>query len=507
MQRKTPKNNSVSHDQSLLHAAVLRNDIIIVRSLLQKGVHVEQEDKEGRTPLSYAVDTGNIALVELLIDYGADPVKSTATSASPILMALKKNPFDKKLLDALAINHSVRMRIIETLRPEVNQIELLRLAYVFARQGDLVALRALPKDSILQFRDELGNNLAQLIERDGKFNIKQVLNFLAEMGLKIGVSEEEAAERATTNTKDILSSMDQLPKLKTKDISQYRKMDKKQKGASKGGWYAKGLPNYKSKGSQWLFKMASGYEGQQEFDSYQNIVNEVRAIREAYAGEVYKLFIPEHVAKTRLVSNAEENGPKYSVASKQIVGFRDLHDYNPSTQNNTQILAEKFGKEVTKVIILAILMGETDWKYENLGFSYDGDLNPLKFIKIDHGETFSMSRDGERFAATFSINKLYDPEYLSKTTGLNPAYFALENINQALIEISAVDLAAFKKITTQFESILAEYREKYGESVHHLIGKHENQIAITLTLIMKELQLHLETEPTRLPAEKRFLRT
>lgn len=47
--------------------------IAVTRRLLSYGGDVNQPDFLGRTPLQYAVRSGNIALVELLLKKGANP--------------------------------------------------------------------------------------------------------------------------------------------------------------------------------------------------------------------------------------------------------------------------------------------------------------------------------------------------------------------------------------------------------------------------------------------------
>jgi len=51
--------------------AINKNDTHAVKTLLKKNI-INARDKQGKTPLYYAIDTGNPELVELLIEKGAD---------------------------------------------------------------------------------------------------------------------------------------------------------------------------------------------------------------------------------------------------------------------------------------------------------------------------------------------------------------------------------------------------------------------------------------------------
>ena len=57
--------------------ATHRGDIDIVRLLLERGADPNKQTKDGWTPLMYATEKGNIDIVRLLLENGADPTKRT----------------------------------------------------------------------------------------------------------------------------------------------------------------------------------------------------------------------------------------------------------------------------------------------------------------------------------------------------------------------------------------------------------------------------------------------
>ena len=69
-----------------LHATT---DVEVVRVLLKHGANVSAEDEEGRTPLHEAAKNGNVELVRMLIEHGADVNVRTKDGSTPLLMAAK----------------------------------------------------------------------------------------------------------------------------------------------------------------------------------------------------------------------------------------------------------------------------------------------------------------------------------------------------------------------------------------------------------------------------------
>jgi len=54
------------HGATPLHRATLEGDLEIMSALLDKGAHPEWRDSKGKTPLDYAIESGNVEATELL---------------------------------------------------------------------------------------------------------------------------------------------------------------------------------------------------------------------------------------------------------------------------------------------------------------------------------------------------------------------------------------------------------------------------------------------------------
>ncbi len=75
-----------------LLAAARKGDTAEARALLEKGAPVNAKTRYGATPLSYACDRGNVEMVKLLLDRGADvKAKDTFYGATPMEWAAMKN--------------------------------------------------------------------------------------------------------------------------------------------------------------------------------------------------------------------------------------------------------------------------------------------------------------------------------------------------------------------------------------------------------------------------------
>jgi len=77
-----------------LHAAVLRRDIDLSRSLLKAGADVNARDKDGWTPLYQACRCLSFETVRFLLDHGADPNICTADNSTPLHAACMNSSVD-----------------------------------------------------------------------------------------------------------------------------------------------------------------------------------------------------------------------------------------------------------------------------------------------------------------------------------------------------------------------------------------------------------------------------
>jgi len=74
-------------DPNAIFWAAIANDVEIARRHVADGGDVDIRDKHGRTPLMYAAERGNAALVTVLLEAGADPAATTPDGATVIELA------------------------------------------------------------------------------------------------------------------------------------------------------------------------------------------------------------------------------------------------------------------------------------------------------------------------------------------------------------------------------------------------------------------------------------
>lgn len=98
------KSATNTNGETLLHAAVTKNDIDLIQSVLDMGIDINQADENGLTPLHKAVQIAkNIEVVQFLIQHGADKTKKTVFDESVFDLAseneyLAKNNIDLTIL-------------------------------------------------------------------------------------------------------------------------------------------------------------------------------------------------------------------------------------------------------------------------------------------------------------------------------------------------------------------------------------------------------------------------
>lgn len=284
------------------------------------------------------------------------------------------------------------------------------------------------------------------------------------------------------------SILKHLPKnLQLKIVENYEEAPdhKKTHGRSRGIWMRR-KDKEASKRSAWLFKSGGGLGNLSKIPA-----GEIHAIREAYAGAIYQLFIPEHTPKTRLVlnTNAEQiNSWKYSAASKEIKSLMFL----PPEKINQKKFIDKYKIQVAKVFILSVILGEIDFSFSNCALA----PNEM-FIKIDHGETFAFQDNGEAFVKSFNIAQLYNSSYWSRSSMdyLNEKFFTPDVIQKAIDELVKVDLDKVDAVADQYEPLLSTYRNTYKEKSYYLLGNSENKIKMIVMDRLKQLHMkYLEKE-------------
>jgi hypothetical protein len=74
--------------------AVKAEDAATVKELIESGVDINQQDEQGWTPLNWAAGKGNLALVNLLVENGADVFKVGRDLRMPYMIALAAGHVD-----------------------------------------------------------------------------------------------------------------------------------------------------------------------------------------------------------------------------------------------------------------------------------------------------------------------------------------------------------------------------------------------------------------------------
>jgi len=84
-------NHTNWHRFTLLHHMAAESEIVKARLLLDHGADIDRVDDEYRsTPLGVAARRGQTAMVQLLLERGADPDAAGAAWATPLTWAEKK---------------------------------------------------------------------------------------------------------------------------------------------------------------------------------------------------------------------------------------------------------------------------------------------------------------------------------------------------------------------------------------------------------------------------------
>ncbi len=79
-------------DQWDLHDAAFEGDMDRVRAILEAGLeHVDACDSSGMTPLHEAVGERQLAVCELLLEYGADPNAPRRSGCTPLHGSAEEN--------------------------------------------------------------------------------------------------------------------------------------------------------------------------------------------------------------------------------------------------------------------------------------------------------------------------------------------------------------------------------------------------------------------------------
>ena len=102
----------VTKRQSLLHAAIRKRNLEIVKLLLRHNVEVNRIDKSGKTPLSFAVAKGNVEIIKELLNNGAEVDGKSSSGYTPFLVALIYKEIDQRINKAkILLDHGANIDI------------------------------------------------------------------------------------------------------------------------------------------------------------------------------------------------------------------------------------------------------------------------------------------------------------------------------------------------------------------------------------------------------------
>jgi ankyrin repeat protein len=79
----------VAKDLDTVHLAVLRHDLPELKGALARGLEADKTDREGRTPLFYPAQDGEITIVLELLGYGANPNAQDNNLETPLHFAAR----------------------------------------------------------------------------------------------------------------------------------------------------------------------------------------------------------------------------------------------------------------------------------------------------------------------------------------------------------------------------------------------------------------------------------
>lgn len=80
--------DSASNTNGMLGQVAGTGNLEVFKMLVEKGLPIEESDKNGFTPLHYAVSYGNIEIVRFLLDVGVNVNLATSTNLTPLMIAV-----------------------------------------------------------------------------------------------------------------------------------------------------------------------------------------------------------------------------------------------------------------------------------------------------------------------------------------------------------------------------------------------------------------------------------
>lgn len=344
----------------------------------------------------------------------------------------------------------------------------------------------------------------------------EVLQLQRTMGNRVVTQLVRAPSRSQPTT-PAQSTVIQRKPPKTLKLSEFGDKKRDKVGGTKpGAWHER-------KGQEWLVKHASGY-GTIRDPLPTDVSKEVMALREAMAGDLYRLVLGKHnTPRTRLVES--EQSPKYWVASKGIGHFQHYRkSIEETNQGDYMPSIESFGKKesmqapslvqdqagFTRAYIASLFFGDNDVKEDNIGkgdsyvksstigasHSHANEAN----IGTSHSnakdesigtsnnnakdENVGTSHGGEHFKIDHggSLDHAFTgmpPKLLVELLGNMPPKISIERVSapvhqgaklQVLERIAHIEDQEIEEIVVYYAKLLEPYRRLYGPKLNYIVG-------------------------------------
>ncbi|XP_063699423.1 poly [ADP-ribose] polymerase tankyrase [Culicoides brevitarsis] len=182
---------------SPLHFAAGYNRIAVVEYLLENGADVSKADKGGLFPLHNAASYGHYEVTELLIKYGADVNVADLWKFTPLHEAAAKGKYDiVKLLLKHGADPTKKNRDLATpldlVKGDQDVADLLRgnaALLEAAKKGNLLRVQRLTTLENINCRDAQGRNSTPLHLAAG-YNNLEVAEFLLEQGADVNAQDK-----------------------------------------------------------------------------------------------------------------------------------------------------------------------------------------------------------------------------------------------------------------------------------------------------------------------------
>lgn len=131
--------NLSGNEDSVMHAAILSNNVCMVEYILSRGIDVSRPYKNGTNPLCDAINHNSYDIVKVILDNGANVNMQDAEGSTPLHCVLRREYND--ILDLLLSHKDIDLRLV------VSEIKM-SCVHLAARHNTTRALESLCKFNI-----------------------------------------------------------------------------------------------------------------------------------------------------------------------------------------------------------------------------------------------------------------------------------------------------------------------------------------------------------------------